>query len=235
MRPLIDIYVTCWNEEKILPDFIKWYRDRIPNCSITVYDNQSTDRTFEIAKENNCRIITFDTNNQMDEATLMQIRNTCWKDSIAKWCLVVDADELVDINTAFLERPQFSNIFMCDGFEMFGTEEDTIDTLLYGCKSIGYSKPVLFKNVFEEINFEAGSHKANPVIEEGEILWNYYTLNLYHTKWRSWTNGIERAHLLAKKRSEHSKSMNWNIHYEFDDLLHKEYYENGMKNRIKVR
>ena len=29
--------------------------------------------------------------------------------------------------------------------------------------------------------------------------------NLYHTKWRSWEEGIERQHVLATRRSEHSK------------------------------
>jgi len=58
---------------------------------------------------------------------------------------------------------------------------------------------------------------------------------MYHTKWRSWTNGIERARLLAKRRSEHSKKMGWNFHYELDESIHKDYYENGIRNRVNIR
>lgn len=243
-KPLLEIFVTTWNEEKILPDFIKWYRSRVPDCLITVIDNQSTDLTTKIAFENECKIISFTSNNEMDEQTLMNIRNNCWKDSEAEWCLVVDCDELVDIDTHFLKTNNTGMIFKCVGYEMFGTEEDTIETLIQGCPSAGYCKPVLFRNhYFEEINLKPGSHDAEPLINKGitdvlktfSIVWDSTSVNLYHTKWRSWTNGIERARLLAKRRSEHSKQMGWNFHYELDESIHKDYYDNGIKNRVNVR
>jgi len=142
----------------------------------------------------------------------------------------------VDIDIKFLQQAR-GNIFQCEGYEMFGTEEDTIETLIYGCKSAGYCKPVLFKREsFIETNFTPGSHSAKPEPVEGQsVQWVLHSPNLYHTKWRSWTNGIERAHLLAKKRSEHSKLSGWNIHYEFDDNVHLDYYSSGIKNRVKVR
>lgn len=237
MKPLLEIFTVCWNEEKILQDFITWYRSRVPNCLITVYDNMSTDNTVGIALDNECKVIPFDTNGEMDELTLMNIRNNCWKDSDAKWCLVVDADELISIDKSFLELSLNANILQCEGYEMFGTEEDTIDTLLYGCKSAGYCKPCCFRpKCFKEVNLAPGSHSANPEPKEG------FTVNLvkgypdmYHCKWRSWTNGIERAHLLAKKRSQDSKDKGWNFHYALDDSIHKDYYDNGIRNRVKVR
>lgn len=236
MNPLLHVFVCTWNEEKIILDFIKWYQNRVPNCKITVFDNYSTDRTTQIALDNGCEVRFFNSGDEMDEQTLVNIRNNCWKESTAKWCLVVDADELVDVNTEFLKTDVSGNIFKCIGYEMFGTEDDNINTLVYGCHSVGYCKPVLFRNWFKEINFAPGSHSCDPQIKSPfGIIWDSTSVNLYHTKWRSWTNGIERAHLLAKRRSEHSKSMGWNIHYEFDDSVHKEYYDNGIKNRIRVR
>jgi len=236
-QPLLDIYCVAWNEEKILPDFINWYRSRVPGCLITVYDNMSTDRTFQIALENECKVIAFDTNGKMDEQTLMDIRNSCWKESEAKWCLVVDADELVDITENFLEMESRGDIYQCEGYEMFGTEEDTIDTLLYGCKSVGYCKPILFRPaVFSTLDLHPGSHGAHPITKDGTgVRWVLHAPNLYHTKWRSWTNGIERAKILAQKRSEHSKKMSWNFHYQLNDEIHRDYYMNGMRDRIKVR
>jgi glycosyltransferase involved in cell wall biosynthesis len=236
MKPLLEIFTVCWNEEKILQDFITWYRSRVPNCLITVYDNISTDNTVGIALDNECKVIPFDTNGEMDELTLMNIRNNCWKDSDAKWCLVVDADELVDIDLTYLMNSTFEMV-KCKGYEMFGIEEDTIETLVYGCESFGYCKPVLFQPKYiRETNFAPGSHSANPILTHRHPLrLSENNVKLFHTKWRSYSNGIERAHLLAKKRSKHSASMGWNIHYQFDDSIHKDYYENGIRNRVKVR
>ena len=172
----------------------------------------------------------------MDEQTLMNIRNNCWKDSEAQWCLVVDADELVDVNVLCLEN-WLEDIIQCEGYEMFGTEEDTIQTLTQGCKSAGYCKPVLFKkDSFKEINFAPGSHTCSPEPVGKDFSTNpTISVNLYHTKWRSWTNGFERAKLLAERRSNHSRMNGWNFHYGLDESIHRDYYENGMKNRIKVR
>ena len=236
MKPLLEVFVCTWNEEKILPDFIKWYRTRVPDCLITVWDNKSDDQTPRIALDNECKLISFDTGGYMDEQTLVNIRNNCWKQSEAKWCLVVDADELVDVSVLCLEN-WIEDIIQCTGYEMFGVEGDTIEKLLYGCESAGYCKPVLFKkDSFKEINFSPGSHTCSPVPINEDFSTNpTIILDLYHTKWRSWTNGIERARLLAKRRSEHSKQMGWNFHYELDESVHKEYYENGIRNRKLVR
>ena len=78
-HPLLEVFVCTWCEDKILLDFIQWYRSRVPDCLITVYDNMSDDRTVEIALDNECKVIPYDTSGYMDEQTLMNIRNNCWK------------------------------------------------------------------------------------------------------------------------------------------------------------
>jgi glycosyltransferase involved in cell wall biosynthesis len=70
----VTIFTVTYNEELLLPFFIRHYRERFPNCNIVVYDNESTDNTVKIAKENNCGVITFKTNNQYYESSLMEIR-----------------------------------------------------------------------------------------------------------------------------------------------------------------
>lgn len=236
-QPLLEVFTVCWNEEKILPDFIKWYRSRVPGCLITVYDNESDDRTFEIALDNECKVIPFDTGGYMDEQTLMNIRNNCWTQSKARWCLVVDCDELVDINVDFLNKKTTTGLYQCKGYEMFGTEEDTIQTLTQGCESAGYCKPVLFRpDIIGCLGLTPGSHSANPLSKTLDpVVIVKDQPNLYHTKWRSWTNGIERARLLAQRRSEHSAKMGWNFHYGLDEAIHRDYYMRGMEQRIKVR
>lgn len=235
MNRTIEVFGIFWNEENIIQDFIDWYRIKIPNSKITIIDNFSTDRTAEIAKENGCDVIPFNTNGFMDEQTLMRIRNNIWKQSISEWIIIVDSDEFVDITHDILDNAKW-NVAKCVGYEMFG-EGEPINELIYGCPSNGYSKSAIFnKNEIEDMNFGAGSHTENPTSKKDYVVkFAEIRPNLYHTKWRSWNNGIERAHILAKRRSEHSIRMGWNFHYGLPDKTHQEYYTNGMKNRVKIR
>ena len=59
----IDLYSICYNEEVILPYFIKHYSTFVSN--ITIYDNYSTDNSDNILKESNCNVIKYDSNNQI--------------------------------------------------------------------------------------------------------------------------------------------------------------------------
>lgn len=235
MENLIEIHVITFNEEKIILDFINFYRNNIPNVKIIAHDNESTDNTINILKENNCEVISFSTGGKMDESTLMDIRNNCWKNSTAKWIIIVDSDEFVQITPEDLTDD--FNIIKCTGYEMFSEEGDKLEDLLYGVESVGYSKPALFKREnFEEINYAPGNHSCSPQPKEGkEIKWCQKQINLYHTKWRSWENGINKAHEIAPRVSEQSKLHGWNFHYGLDNSIHKDYYQQGLLNRRLVR
>ena len=56
---MITVYTMAYNEEVFLQYMIDHYRSKFPNCHIVVYDNQSTDRTIEIALRNNCEVQNF--------------------------------------------------------------------------------------------------------------------------------------------------------------------------------
>lgn len=237
---LLHVFTVTWNEDKILPDFIKWYRDRIPNCLITIYDNQSTDKTVQIGLDNNCEIISFNTRETMDELTLTSIRNVCWLKSKANYICIVDADEWVDLKRSILisnEKKREWNICKCLGYEIFGKEGDNQEDLLYGCYSNGYSKPVLFKRQeIQSLNLVPGSHGAIPHASKGfKIKIKEDFPNLYHTKFRSWSHAWERTQLLKNRKSENSRRLKHNLHYDLPESVLKEYYLDGLKNRIKIR
>jgi glycosyltransferase involved in cell wall biosynthesis len=234
MNNLIEIHVITFNEEKTILDFIVFYRNNLPDVRIIAHDNESTDNTVHILKTFNCEVIPFSTDGKMDEFTLMGIRNNCWKDSTAKWIIVVDSDEFVQITPEQLTDD--FNIIKCAGFEIFG-EGEIFEELLYGVESVGYSKPAIFKREdFVEINYAPGNHTCSPQPVEGkEIKWCQKEIRLYHTKWRSWENGINKAKEIAPRVSEESKLFGWNFHYSLDDSIHKDYYENGLKLRRLVR
>lgn len=235
MNRSVEVFGIFWNEENIIQDFIDWYKLKLPNSKITIIDNESDDRTVEIAKNNGCNVISYSTNGFMDEQTLIGLRNNIWRNSDSEWIIIADSDEFVDITHDVLNGADW-NVVKCVGYEMFG-EGETIENLLYGCKSEGYSKASVFnKNEIESMNFAAGSHTERPNPKNGYLVkFAEDRPNLYHTKWRSWDNGLNRAHILAKRRSEHSTRMGWNFHYGLPDSTHNEYYTNGINNRIKVR
>ena len=47
----IAVLIPCYNEEKTIAKVVKDARAALPEAVIYVYDNNSTDRTAEIAKE----------------------------------------------------------------------------------------------------------------------------------------------------------------------------------------
>lgn len=76
---IVTVYSTIWNEEVRIPYFINHYRKRFPNCEIVFFDNQSTDKSIKIALDNNCKIVSFSTNNIICDFALQRNKNNCWK------------------------------------------------------------------------------------------------------------------------------------------------------------
>lgn len=46
------VLVPCYNEELTIAKVIRDFKRELPDADIYVYDNNSTDRTYEIAREN---------------------------------------------------------------------------------------------------------------------------------------------------------------------------------------
>ncbi len=89
METKISVLIHTYNAEKHLKRVLESVKgfDEVLIC-----DMESTDSTLEIAKEYNCRIITF----PRREYTIAEpARNFAIHQAVNKWVLVVDADELV--------------------------------------------------------------------------------------------------------------------------------------------
>ena len=95
---MVTIYNISFNEEVILQKFIDHYKYQFPNCEIVIYDNQSTDKTKEIAIKNGCKVLEYDSNNQIRDDLYLEIKNNCWKKASTDWVLIVDTDEFIYIS-----------------------------------------------------------------------------------------------------------------------------------------
>lgn len=56
MKPKIAVLIPCYNEELTVGKVVQDFRQQLPDADIYVFDNNSTDRTVEIAKESGARV-----------------------------------------------------------------------------------------------------------------------------------------------------------------------------------
>jgi glycosyltransferase involved in cell wall biosynthesis len=189
-EPLISVYLMCYNEERIIDFTVGYYKRQFPNCTITICDNMSTDKSVEIAKGLGCEIYQYDTNGTFNETKLMEIRNTIWKTAKTQWVIVCDMDEILTANQNDILREQSegTTILTTKGYEIYGDStknnisniKSSLDKITKGEYSHGYSKRICFdRTKITDINFEGGSHTADP---KGEVKFSKKEYLLYHYK-----------------------------------------------------
>ena len=222
----ITIHTICYNEEVILPYFIKWYRDKFPDCEIIIYDNFSTDNTVKIALENNCKVIQYDTNNKLSDSKYLEIKNNCWKDANTEWVIVCDADEFLDINSNNLNTNQ--TLFKSKGYNMCNVDNITeYDTIRYGIEAVQYDKVVCFnKTYIREINYTPGCHSCNPV---GDVIYTDIRPKLLHMKFLNEDLLVEKYKSYASRLSDENLKQNWGYHYKSEEQNIRESYRNHLK------
>jgi glycosyltransferase involved in cell wall biosynthesis len=203
----------------MLPFFIKHYRERFPECNIVVYDNESTDDTVKIAKENNCEVITYKTNNQISDSKYLEIKNNCWKNSKTNWNIVCDCDELCQITESDLieEDAIGYSIIKLVGYDMINlSNEDTIilEDLNFGARNHMYDKCLIFnKEHISEINYHPGCHDVRPI---GNIRCQTKDYRLLHYKYIGFDFLCKRYSLFYERLSDENKSRGWGIQYTKD-------------------
>lgn len=232
---MITIYTTAYNEEIFLQFMIDHYRQRFPSCHIVVYDNYSTDNTESIAIHNNCEVIKHDTNEQVNDQLLTNLKNNCWKNAKTEWVLVCDVDELLNINESQLklEDEAGTTIIAPTGYNMVNMQ-DNFDfvNIKYGCRHSGFDKKCLFKRTaVQEINYLPGAHLCNPV---GNIKYSG-SYDLYHYKGYNIDYLVERHKLIAGRISDINKANGWAHNYFQKSAEEKrEFLLDIRKNSIKI-
>ena len=225
---MITLYTIAYNESLLIQFMIDHYRERFPGCRIVVYDNMSTDHTAKIALANGCKVIPFDTNNQIQDSCYLEIKNNCWKNALTDWVLICDTDELLDINEKQLstEEDSGTSIIRSEGYDMVNMEDNLdIAGIKYGVRDPVYDKTCLLNKKFVgEINYTIGCHGCNP---KGTITYSKNAYKLYHYLLINEKLTVEKFRTYASRLSPENLEHGWGSHYLMTlEDIHEDYTEN---------
>ena len=232
----VNIFLLCFNEQVLLPRVIKHYKTNLPNCKITVYDNESTDNSVKIATDLGCQVISFGSNgmNKMEE--LMKIKNHAWKSINSGWIIMADMDEFLCVKEQDLvdEQSKGTNVLNVLGYEMIGESQckylcdihDLHDIKKYVINH-GESKTLCFlRDEIDEMNYSFGAHKCYPTLKnDGKLKYSEQTYINKHMSILGLTFFINK-NIERYKRSEKNRSKGMSTHYmnKERDISHRYYY-----------
>ena len=229
----IHLITTCYNEEKMLPYFLKHYSF----CDlITVYDNESTDKSLKIINSYpNTEVISFSTGDKFDELTIVKIKNDTYKlDRSYDWVIICDIDEFLYHPNLLQKLDEYKDwgvtVPLTEGFNMFtdkfSKNKYPIHKILKrGKYAENYCKSVIFSPKVD-INYDIGCHTCNP---QGEV----YTkdereLKVLHWRYPSYKYFIKKRKLFADRLSENNIKNNWGTQsYITSKMTKREYNEIG--------
>ena len=236
----IHIFILCYNEELILPHTLHHYRTYLPHAYITIYDNESTDRSREIAEEWGCRVVSWNSENQQNEYIQQNIKNDVWKSAAhfteiqidprpecsgKGWKLVVDMDEWVVVTEEQLaeEEAQGTTILRIKGVNVIGKSQDpqltdVSTTDIHQWTQVTDWKPENKNLCFlappiTQMNYTRGAHSCRP---EGERV--KYSRRIYYNKHME-NLGLPfliRKFTLRTQRNQVMNQRQINLHYTDD-------------------
>lgn len=113
----IAVLIPCYNEEAAISDVITGFRNVLPNCSIYVYDNNSSDATIEKAR--NAGAIVRSESRQGKGHVVRRM----FADIDAEIYVIVDGDATYDVERA----PDMINTLVQQGLDMVVGVREPID------------------------------------------------------------------------------------------------------------
>lgn len=228
---LLSIFLITFNEERLLPYTVAYYRERFPGCPITIYDNFSTDRTVEIAKALDCEVKYFYTANKLSDQAFISVKNNCWKGASTPWVIVCDTDEWLDVWPSDLETN--ATIFHSDTAQMVGTNDEFNPLEITTGVFYPWGKMLCFnRNAIEEINYNYGCHEALP---QGDVIFSDKILTMYHYKWITLKYIIDRHAMFGKRLSPHNRKNKLSFHYLFSERKIRSEYKALVKKSVKIK
>lgn len=175
----INVYSIVWNEEFMLPHFLKHYEKYADK--IFIIDDHSTDKTAEIAKAHPKVKYSLYQHEGLNEDEFNDTFYEFYKNNPSDWAIVVDGDEFVyGLETLGDELP---GVLKTKGQMMIGQTGRLED-----CKKVRMStfdKPIVFDPSLD-VRFGDGRHTVSLPAQESK-------LELLHYKYPSREIYLRRA------------------------------------------
>jgi hypothetical protein len=230
----INVFLLCFNESVLLPYTVKHYKKYLPSCKITIYDNESTDNSVEIAKELGCSIISWSSNDMIDDFKYKEIKNNCWKSIKKGWVIMADMDEFLCVSEDDLmkEMNLGTTILNVKGCDMLGESKtfDLSDIDLQNIKKYidnhyENKKLCFLRENITEMNYECGAHCCNPQ-GYNDIK---YSSNMYINKHMSFLGLIffTNKYIERYKRAANMRKHGMAVHYTQDIVAIENIYRNN--------
>ena len=217
----IHVFLLCFNESVLIPHTVNHYKKYLPSCKITIYDNESTDNSVNIAKELGCSIISWNSNNKIDDFKYKDIKNNCWKTIENGWIIMADMDEYLCVTEKELQTEMNLGVSILNikGYNMIGESltTDLCDIDLQTIQKYNYfsqqnKKLCFLREKINEMNYECGAHTCSPV---GII---NYSSTIYIKKHMSilGLNFTIHKYVERDKRAKDMQKLHLAIHYTSD-------------------
>ena len=231
----VNVLLLCYNESPLIPHVVKHYKKYMPSCKITIYDNESTDNSVELAKSLGCSVVSWSSENINNESIKMNMKDNVWKDIKSGWVIMADMDEFLCVTEAELleEMNNGTTILNIDGYDMIGETKtlDLSDIDLQEIKKCVYNKWETKKLCFlrdkiTDMHYAPGAHDCWP---QGTVK---YSSKTYINKHMS-SLGLEyfiNKHLTRYSRSAHNRSLNRSVHYRNDIKEVEKFYMDALNN-----
>jgi hypothetical protein len=239
MNSSVEIFLFCYNESIIIRQTIEHYKRLLPRCSITILDNKSNDGCTNIARQLGCKIVPFDTQNQLNDNIHTVMRNQHWKKFRNKWIIFADMDEWLYINEHELleEDRKGTTILQVRGYNIFGDSKtaDCSDVDLHRLSSArlagGHNKKVCFKaGQITEMNFSDGGHHCDP---KGNVKYSDKEYILVHMDYLGLPYKLHKQSIRFA-RSHQNRARGLGTHYAIPDEEYIKDHQNTITNCIDI-
>ena len=242
----INVYTFCYNEEVVIPFAIDYWK-RFAN-HVYVFDNMSTDHSrFLLSQYDFITIYDRHTENSINNYTMRDLKNSCWKHDDADFVVVCDMDEFLyspDIMREF-ETMKQNNYTVCKPRYYYNTICETIPihgnglyhTQCDGGTTVLPKTLIIDPKQITDINYSIGSHCAYP---KGNVSYyrdnNFYAFHANNSL--SLDYKIQRYAMLNNRRREYEKEKLLSMHYgkseyELQQRWNKE-LERAYKNKYMI-
>ena len=227
-----ELFCAPYNDEWLLEKMVNWYRKKLigHELIINIYDNESTDRTPEIAKELGCNVYHWNTGGKLKNQEYIDLMNTVWKDSKADYVILVCTDEFIDIDP---DKINGSTILQCVGYDMIGDGSVEIENLVEGIRNTVQDKSCIFSpKDIKDINYEHGCHVCHPT---GNVITSSYRPLMYHMSMISPEWILSRYQRGRTRLSDLDIRMGWGAQYFMQDEQILSHHKSAWSNKQVIR